>query len=44
VQEPSLPTSPIAQSTAASIPQAVPDASSAAPQDEDPWENKIVIS
>jgi ubiquitin-protein ligase len=44
VQEPSSPTPSIAQSAAASIPQALPDAGSAVPQGEDPWENKIVIS
>jgi ubiquitin-protein ligase len=44
VQEPSSPTPSIARSAAASIRQALPDAGSAVPQGEDPWENKIVIS
>src|SRR4051795_8483411 len=42
VEEPSLPTSPIAQSAAAPIPQ--PSPQSAVPEGEDPWEQKIVIS
>jgi hypothetical protein len=42
--EPSLSTSSAPQSAAASIPQPLPDAASAAPQSEDPWEKKIVIS
>jgi len=44
VGEPSLPTPPAAQSVAAPIPQPLPDVAPAAPQGEDPWEQKIVIS
>ncbi len=44
VQEPSLPTPSAPQSVAAPIPQPLPATASAAPQSEDPWEKKIVIS
>jgi hypothetical protein len=43
-EEPSLLTSSVPQSAAAPIPQPLPDTASAAPQSEDPWEKKIVIS
>ena len=43
-EEPSLLTPSASQSVAAPIPQALPDMASAAPQGEDPWEQKIVIS
>jgi hypothetical protein len=44
VEEPSLSTSPIAQSAAAPIPQASPQSAASVPEGEDPWEQKIVIS
>lgn len=44
VEEPSLLTSSAPQSAAAPIPQPLADSASAAPQAEDPWEKKIVIS
>jgi hypothetical protein len=44
VEEPSLPTSPIAQSAAAPIPQPSSQSPASVPEGEDPWEQKIVIS
>lgn len=44
VEEPSLPTSSAPQSVATPILQPLPDTASSAPQSEDPWEKKIVIS
>jgi ubiquitin-protein ligase len=44
VGEPSLPTASAPQPVAAPIPQALPDTAAAPPQNEDPWEKKIVIS
>jgi hypothetical protein len=43
-EEPSLLTPSVPQSVAAPIPPPLPDTASAAPQSEDPWEKKIVIS
>jgi hypothetical protein len=45
VVEPSLATAPVAHlSTPAPIPPPLTETASAAPQGEDPWEQKIVIS
>lgn len=44
MEEPSLSTPSAPQSVAASISQPMPAAAAAAPQTEDPWEKKIVIS
>jgi hypothetical protein len=42
--EPSLPTASAPQSVTAAMPPRLPATASAAPQGEDPWEKKIVIS
>jgi ubiquitin-protein ligase len=44
VEESSLPTVSLPQAAAAPIPQPLSDTATAAPQSEDPWEQKIVIS